>query len=229
MGGLDVLIESTKGRSAFYGYLSQVFMCPPDEKFVGQSAKLCPHFAAFAKETENGSILEGTEDLEKYIYIEENSDRLMIFDMLNTIYTSTFLLGVNSVPVCESVFLSPDHLIKQEPWEKVFAFYNIRSFKKPKDCRECEDHIAVELLFMQQMCELIVRLYNAGKLNNIEAALKEQFEFINEHLIKWIFKFADLTIAKEKNADIPLYLASAKILKGFVFEDSKLLGSIFTL
>ena len=226
---LQLLLESTKGRGAFYEYLSLVFSRPPDESFKGISAKVYPFIEAYANETGNGLIADGVKDLAEYIHIEKESDEMMILDMLNNQYTNLFLLGMNSIPPMESVFLSPDHLIKQEPWEKVMAYYHIRGFKKPPFFKETEDHISMELLFMSQMCELAVRLPEEGDTQGIWDVFKEQLVFLDEHMLKWVPKLAEAITAKQISCDIPLYKAATKILNGFLGEDRRFLQELVSI
>ncbi len=220
---IKTLADSAKGRSAFYEYFSTVFLRPPGEGFIGAGAKVRDYFVEYGHETGNNLILDGVKELNEYIRVEAESDRSLILDMLNVQYTSMFLLGMNSIPTSESAALSPGHLIKQEQWEAVMAFYHIRKFKRPEEFREPDDHVSMELAFMRQMCLLIARLLEEGKEDKIEAVYREQRTFLEEHMLKWIPAFCREVAARGPADSLTLYKGVALILEGFLNEEKAML------
>ncbi len=226
---INVLKDSSKGRAAFYEYLSEVFKMPSTTDFIGVTKIILPYLEAFAGETGNETIKEGCTILASYAELEADSDPDVILDFLNMKYTSMFLLGGNSVPSSESAMLNPSGMIRQEEWEAVMAFYHIRKFKKPDEIKEPEDHVSVELLFMRKMCELSAYLIDNEMFDNLRDAFEEQSRFLNEHLLMWLPQFCDMVIAQPVDeGDVALYNGAAAVLKGFLQEEKRLMDYLLT-
>ena len=171
-------IDETKGRGALYEYLSYVLKLPVNKEFLGLSKKYAEVFANLGAECGNNDIIKGAEILNEYAVKEENAKDIdALLEELNIQWTAIFLTGASNVPCSSSVAITGMEM--DAPWERVMEFYTIRGFKKPADYTESDDHISMELLFMREMCGLIVELYNKGLHENINDVLKEQSVFLN--------------------------------------------------
>jgi len=73
-------------------------------------------------------------------------------------------------------------MVKQEPWEKVMAFYHIRKYEKPEHIREPEDHISIELHFMKFICNVCIYMLGNGHEDKLPPAIEEQKRFLDLHL-----------------------------------------------
>jgi anaerobic sulfite reductase subunit A len=74
---------------------------------------------------------------------------------------------------------------------------------------EPEDHIGMELQFMNHMCEKTNMALENGRLADANTCLEVQRDFLDEHLGKWALS-ADIL----KSARGDFYKAVAKITKG---------------
>lgn len=219
---LLILRDGSRGRSGFYEYLYAVFNMPSDKGFIGVTSRVIPFFEEYAKQMSSQLMADGVEELKTYAAMEAKSEPGVVLDFLNMQYTGFFLLGAD-IPSSASVMLTPGGLTRQEPWEKVMAFYHIRKYKKPAYIKEPEDSIAVELHFMHQLCGLGIRVIEDGQPEKLEDIFDEQRRFINDFMLPWIPAFCDRVIAKPTEEGLTLYRGAAMFLKGFLEEEKKLL------
>ena len=210
-----------RGRAVIYDYFSMVLSGPPSKQILGLSRKLLPAFSELGE-----AAASGLELLESYAEKEAAMDEATILNLASTNYTTLFYIGLGSVPSSESVFVSPARLVKQEPWEKVVAFYYIRKYQKPEQIREPEDHISVELDFMRYMCNLALYMLENAHDDKLDACYNEQITFLDEHLLRWVPDFCRAVRAKEKYDETGLYTAAALLLPVFLTSDFELLGTL---
>lgn len=218
---IEELRTASEIRGAIYSYLYKIFKAPVEKSFLGLTEKFIPSFKELANIINNDNTNKAIEILEKYNSEEKNGqDTEKFLNDLNIQYTGLFLLGNNSVPTSASVFLSPDALLKREPWENVCKIYAKRGFKIPDDFKEPEDHIAMETLYMEKLNGLVITLIQDDMVDKIEAVLKEQKTFIDEQMRPWVKTFASLVAKKSENK--PLYFSAAILLDEFLQYDSEL-------
>lgn len=210
-----------KGRAAIYEFLSVLFIDSPDKNFLGLSQTFAPIFAELALARGSLSLAMGADLLAKYADYEKYSDMEKVLDELNIQYTGLFLLGFTSIGLTESINCTPERINKQEPWEKVIAFYHIRKFKIPPAFKEPEDHIAMELLFMRQMSELAGRCIKEGEQNRSDIVLAEQLRFLEDHLLAWAPAVCIELERKAADKGYTLYHAAALLLQGFLSMDKE--------
>ncbi len=95
---------------------------------------------------------------------------------------------------------------------------NLYGFKKRQSFKEPEDHIAVELEFMAHLCDLACRSIDEGKTDYGAGYLKNQTEFLDLHLSKWVPKLVKKLRSASKN---DFYLALGDLLIGFTSTDQE--------
>lgn len=218
-------IDETKGRGALYEYLSYVLKLPVNKEFLGLSKKYAEVFANLGAECGNNDIIKGAEILNEYAVKEENAKDIdALLEELNIQWTAIFLTGASNVPCSSSVAITGMEM--DAPWERVMEFYTIRGFKKPTGYTESDDHISMELLFMREMCGLIVELYNKGLHENINDVLKEQSVFLNSYMYDWISGACKnmAEFCHKTNYIYPLYLAISYLVTGFLTYDKEYLA-----
>jgi TorA maturation chaperone TorD len=134
-------------------------------------------------------------------------------------YTYLFVLGKQSVSQYSSVYLSPEHLLKQDSWSYAKSFYISNGFKVNDDCNIIEDHISIELQFMGLLCNQISEKLHIGDFDTSEKLLKSQHEFYLNHMKKWVPYYCNKIISKEEELHTRFYTSFAHLLKGFIVED----------
>ena len=89
----------------------------------------------------------------------------------------------------ESVYTSVGGRMNQEAWTQVKAIYAKAGFEKNPSFKEPEDHIAVELSFMAEICNQVIDALKADNMQAAEALLHCQHQFMQDHIINWLNPF----------------------------------------
>lgn len=137
----------------------------------------------------------GCEDVEKVhgILVEE--------------FTRLFLGPVPVLFPYESWYV--DGKLMGESLLRVKQIYREAGMVKSSRLAEPEDHLALELGFMQHLCE--------------RGELQDQKDFLSHHLLLWVPRFCDDLFAKSRS---DFYRGIGRITKGFLFLDMGLVGEL---
>lgn len=139
-------------------------------------------------------------------------------------YAALFL-GMSAKPVftSESVYLSENHCLMQEQRDEVLALYRSTGFVPDASFREPEDHIAVELSFMAQLCALAMESVKEGDADAAEEHMGRQKEFFEGHLGKWAFEFCG-AVRQHNRANF--YRAVADLFEEFMKTEQEYFASL---
>ena len=111
----------------------------------------------------------------------------------------------------------------QQARAEVLAVYRANNLKKDEHWRECEDHIAVELEFMQVMCQRTAAALRKGDEDAAVEMLTTQRDFVAEHLANWVpMLVADML----RFSETELYRGLAELTLGFVQTEGELLAEL---
>lgn len=116
----------------------------------------------------------------------------------------------------ESVYRSPKRLLMQEARDEVLAIYRGAGLDKKEDWREGEDHLALELEFMQILCNRVNAALCKGDEEEAHHLYLSQKNFLEEHLLSWAFLF---TSDVKRFAQTGFYQGFAFLLDGFLSSD----------
>ena len=218
------LISAFNGRSVAYNVFSRIFIDIPDAKGDQFLLETLPHMLSIAETSGNDNMKKGAEMLKDLFADKDNFEKSQEDRAKD--YTKLFILGKISIPVYESIYLSPTHLTKQEPWEQVKAFYAEHSFKRAENDRTMEDHIAMELQFIGLLSSKSAEHIENSNFDEAEKCLKAQFSFAEKHLTKWAYTVCDKAASGLKSLSTPFYPAYALMLKGFLECDMEFLKEL---
>lgn len=186
----------TIARKNIYYFLSNLYLFEVDEEQLTALKQL-----VFPQECINEDMQEGYREIGKYLQEREvNQDTL---DELAVDYARIFLSagvaqGKAAFPY-ESVYTSSQHLIMQEAGSTASTLFAQKGLEPRTDMyRVPEDHIGLLLEYMGRICEEDV---------------KEQTDFLNDHLSNWVSAFAQDVI---KYSSTGFYRGLAKVTKGFL-------------
>lgn len=159
-------------------------------------------------------LQKGFQMLSKYLSDAKGRDLNLVKLELAVEYANLFL-GVKGKPShpSESVYLSEDHTMFQEPRDRVLRAYWNAGVDKAKEYTEPEDHIAVELQFMVYLCRRTVEAMERNEKEEEKKLLQLQKEFIDDHLARWVPR---LTKDILETAEIDFYKGIAHITNAFV-------------
>lgn len=226
---VNEICETHKGRDVTFNIFSRIFMDVPDDFSDRLTADTCAYLLAVAELSENGDLKKGAQILNTFLPADKsNLEGWLAENRLDRAkdFTFLFILGQGSVSAYESVYRSPEKLIKQEPWSEVKTAYAVNGFKKAEGNKTIEDHVSLELQFMGLLSKKTAELIQEEDFDGAEARLKTQKEFYDNHIIKWIPDFCDIVISKSERLHTQFYVAYAYLLKGFLTEDMLLLEDL---
>jgi putative dimethyl sulfoxide reductase chaperone len=138
---------------------------------------------------------------------------------LQTDYTHMFIgIGKVPVPVWESVYFSDAALLFQAQTLDVRSWYRRFHLEAEKIHQEPDDHIGLELQFMAHLAELGLEALDAQEEARFQETIIAQRDFLNKHLLKWIFKWEKLLL---KHARTEFFKGVGLLAVGAVIESAK--------
>lgn len=183
------LVELMNARARSYGMLARLFREEIDLATLRELQKM-----RFPQATGNAAVDEGYHQL--YDYLKRAWDDSVTELAID--YVSTFIgHGVNGYSAAypyESVYTSERRLLMQEARAEVLATLRENELKRG-DWNEAEDHIALELEFMQRMAlraaeALADGAKGAALADGAEgeavAYLRTSYDFLENHLLNWV-------------------------------------------
>ena len=214
--GVDLAALMTL-RARTYGMLSRLFLKEVDEKTLEE---LCG--MRFPTATGSKDVDEGYRMLFEYLKLSwDDTVRELAID-----YVRTFIgHGVNGYSAAypfESVYTSERRLLMQEARAEVLQTLRENGLKRGS-WTEGEDHVALELEFMQRMSMRAGEALEAGDEDAAIAHLRTQQIFMRDHLLNWLpMLVADM----EKFSQTKFYQGLAKLTMGYLEEDSSVVDEL---
>ncbi len=211
------LVELMELRARTYGMLARLFREEVDLEEVRELQG-----AKFPTATGNADIDVGYHLLYEYLAMAwEDSVTELAID-----YVRTFIgHGVNGYSAAypfESVYTSERRLLMQEARAEVLATLRANNLKAGA-WNEGEDHIGLELEFMQRMS---LRTADDLRAGNEDAAIEKlvtQQNFCRNHLTNWVpMLVADM----ERFSRTKFYQGLGRLLLGWVEEDEQVLEEL---
>lgn len=164
---------------------------------------------------EDQDLATGLDLLEKFFIVAKAAnDREHILEELAIEYANLFLgVGINPVPVIESVYLGKEKTLYETPYFQVVDYYRKWNYEKPKTFLEPEDHLASELDFIATQLRAAAWAKDMGNLAEMNERLEAARNFKQDHLDKWITKACDDLLQVTIN---PFYRALAFLTRSLV-------------
>lgn len=220
--GIDNIdIDMHRGREVIYATLSNIFLnMPSDELFTTVEAV----FSSFELEDNADKMMtDGLKAVQKFIKdrnVMPVEEKKQFDDKFLRDYTRLFCLS-DSVPVAESIYLSPSHLTMQEETGKVFYIYKSCNFDMKHTSNEPCDHIAYELMFMSYLSKGIAQNIEKGDMEQVNNLLQIQKMFLDEHLLKWVEMFTKSVIGFAES--VSFYAPVCYFMIGFLKDDFEMI------
>ena len=229
----NMLTPNIKGillaRKYAYDILRRFFIEEPSKEYLRIFfGKKMHHQFPFKEEDKD--IAEGISDISDYMNEFDPVKNEADFEDLHWDYTR-MMVGPYLLPAppWESVYVREDKLLFQETTLKVRKKYRKYGFTANELHIEAEDHIGLELDFMYHLNNLLLKMAGGEEQFNsegIKEILTEQNSFLREHLLAFAPEFANKVI---ENADTLFYQGMAKMMKGFLQTDSKVLHELLDI
>jgi TorA maturation chaperone TorD len=136
-------------------------------------------------------------------------------------YTRLFI-GPNKLPAppWESVYTTGERVIFQRSTLEIRNFYRSQGLIPRMYPKVADDHIALELDFLRLLAERALTAFQTNERESYQEALAASLDFLEEHLLKWVERFADDLMESKKGAFYPL---AAQALVSFATGDAAVL------
>jgi TorA maturation chaperone TorD len=215
---LRELIQLTERRASTYAFLGKLFRVEIDRAFLDEMRAL-----RFPATTGNRKIDDGYRLIATYLGgVWDNSLTELAVD-----YTRVFIgHGVDAYSAAypfESVYTSEKRLLMQEARDEVLAIYRKAGLAKQTSWKEGEDHISLEMEYVQILCQRTVDALKQGDEEGAHAQLMNQRNFLVEHLAAWV---PMMTADMRRFAKTDLYRGLAFLTEGFLETDVEFLEDL---
>jgi TorA maturation chaperone TorD len=217
---LRELIRLIEQRESTYAFLGRLFRMEIDQPFLDEMRRL-----RFPTNTGNQEVDDGYRLIATYLSgIWENSLTELSID-----YTHVFIGdGVDAFSAAypfESVYTSEKRLLMQDARDEILAIYRSAGLAKQSSWKEGEDHISLEMEYLQVLCQRAVDALKQGNEDGAFAALLSQRNFLVDHLAAWV---PMMTSDMKRFAKTDLYRGLAHLTEGFLETDVEFLEDILT-
>lgn len=213
------LLEINRGRKILYEFLSKSYYDVPDSKYLDNFISLFDVIESIFSNIDNNDLVKAMLILKNFKndIINNKSCKKLLLKELSKEYTRLFYLGNISVPLYESVYMSPDKLMKSEVWEIVKQLYSDNMFFPICYNNTIEDHISMELLFMSFLSNIAMEKSDNYLLVDIKKIYLKQKDFLENHLLKWVQNFSKKIFSI--TSDNSFYAGITYFLIGYLNED----------
>ncbi len=214
--GVDI-IALTEMRAQTYGLLARLFREEVDEETLRELQGM-----RFPTSTGNSKVDEGYHQLYDYLKCAwQDSVTDLAIDFVRT-FIGHGVNGYSAAYPFESVYTSERRLMMQEARAEVLEILRENGLKSG-EWNEGEDHIALELEFMQRLCLRTAELLHQGDEDAAIEQLRTQREFVQAHLLNWL----PLLVTDMRRFSRTLfYQGLAQLSIGFVEEDATVLTEL---
>lgn len=202
-------------RASTYGLLSRLFRSEVTPELLREL-----HGLRYRVHTGNASMDEGHRLIATYLSsLWENSVTELAADYMRTFFGHGYNGHAAAYPF-ESVYASEKRLLMQAARDEVLALYRAAGLSKQDSWKEGEDHIALELEYMQILCQRTARALRQRDEDEAYRLVKCQHNFMEDHLGAWAPLLADQMRVFAKT---DFYRALAFMTEGFLQTDAALL------
>lgn len=207
-----------RSRAALYGLLARVFRREVDVAFWEELRAM-----RYPQNDPNPAVNEAFRQVYRYVrHAREDSLDELAIDFART-FLGSGVLNPNAAFPYESVYTSTHALLMQEARDEVLALYRSQGVDKDPTWTDPEDHIALELAFMQVLCERCAEAIEAADDEAARALVCTQHGFLTAHLLEWVPRFC---IDVPRYATTDFYRGFSNLTAAFLADDKTLLEDI---
>lgn len=218
--GFDELARLNTQRAATYGMLARLYRNEIDNAFLTELRSM-----RYPINTGNDNTDEGYRLMAHFL----SNVWANTLDDLSVDYSRTFIGhgvdGYSAAYPYESVYTSPKRLMMQDARDEVLAIYRSYGLDKQESWKEGEDHVALEMEFMQTLANRTADALEKGDEDEAVALLETQHNFLYDHLAAWA---PMMTRDMKRLAKTDLYQGLAYLTDGFLSTDLAFLKDVLT-
>jgi TorA maturation chaperone TorD len=207
-----------QGRMAGYRLLSRLFRTEVDQEFLDALKTM-----RYPTNTGNASVDEGYRMIRDYLSAADSP----VLTELAVDFVRSFIgsgnTGYSAAYPYESVYTSPKRLMMQDARDEVLVLYRAAGLMKQDSWKEGEDHLALELEFVQILIERSLAAWEAGDREACRRHLLQQRNFLEDHLLSW---YPMMAKDMERFPRTGFYRGLGKLTSGYLQNDLELLNDI---
>lgn len=212
------MVELFKRRADTYGLLSRLCRAEIDEPLLEELRR-----STYKVRTGNAHMDEGHRLIATALSgVWENTLTELSADYLRTFFGHGYSGHAAAYPF-ESVYASEKRLLMGSARDEVLALYRAAGLDKRDSWKEGEDHVALELEFMQILSTRTVEALCAGEGDAALSWVRRQKAFLEDHLGSWVPLLAS---GMRNFAKTDFYQGLSHLLEGFVEVDAELLEEL---
>lgn len=212
------LIEACKQRATTYGFLSRLYRKEVDADLLEEL-----HDLRFRVSYGNADVDEGYRRIATYLSgIWENTETELAADFMRVFFGHGYDGHAAAYPF-ESIYVSEKRLLMQSARDEVLALYRAAGLDKQPSWKEGEDHLALELEYMQILTDRTVEALCKGNQDEAVALVKTQANFLDDHLLSWV---PMMTAEMKRFAKTEFYQGLAYLTDGFLAIEKELIDEL---
>jgi len=194
-------------REGYYSFLSQSYLHEPSRIFLDEVKEQLHFFK------EKAVFQTGVELLDGYFEDWKTESAAGQTDLAKEFAYLFLAPGEHRVHPYESVHRGRNRLLKGLPHDEVAQKFRELELGVKKECRELEDHIALEMEFMEVLCRGTIDACGDNDWKKIASLLEEQQVFLKKHLLRWVPRFCRRVFAEARS---PFYKGVALLTEAYV-------------
>ena len=214
------LLATLDDRAATYGLLARLLGHEIDAELLASLAD-----GGFATDTGSAAVDEGARLMNAYLRAATDPDAArteLAVDFARLFVVRTRNAAGLPYPF-ESVYTSDDGCTMGAARDEVRRIYREAGMAKDDAWNVGEDHVALELEFMQTLAARTAQALRKGDEAAAEELLARQGAFMDAHLLNWVPRFID---AMARTARTDFYRGLAQFLAGWLQEDRATLAEL---
>lgn len=214
----DLVGQTAHRRAATYGLLSRLYRVEVDKEFLQELKE-----TRFPAKAGNALMDEGYRAIGKFLGGMTTGTELELRRDYVRAFIGEGTDGKSAAYPFESVYTSENRLRMQDARDEVLAIYRSEGLNRSVNWHDDEDHVALELEFMQFLCDKLANAVKIGDFDNAESLLATQEGFLTEHLCNWVpLMTADMRLF----AKTTFYKGLASLTEGYLEMEQELLGEL---
>lgn len=212
-GDLAVLNDQ---RAGTYGLLARLFRGQVDEAFEAELRAM-----RWPAQTGNDAADQGYRLIATYLSATPAGCTTDLAQDFTRCFIGQGMSSFSAAYPFESVHTSEKRLLMQDARDEVMAIMRSEGVEKRPDFHDSEDHIAVELEFMEVLAQRTAAALRAGDEATATRLLTCQRNFLEDHLASWVPLLAsDMRTFAKTN----FYQGLSYVTEGFLAEDGAYLA-----
>ena len=177
---IEDLTAINEGRAKTYGLLARLYREERTQELIDELYGL-----KWRVSTGNAALDRGHKLVATWLSgLWENSKTELAADSMRTFFGHGYSGHAAAYPF-ESVYASEKRLLMQGARDEILALYRAAGLDKQESWKEGEDHIALELEYMQVLIDRTVTALREDRGEDAYNLVKCQYNFMEDHLGAW--------------------------------------------